>query len=100
MDQVFEDCMTGLAEADQRASMEGMVGWKAGRRNGRNLWENLYKVRPFGVQVGNMRGLNPSGKPSSKTKNKNKNLLHCPDADKPISLNTLLADLQTAFFRC
>ena len=26
MDQVVEDCMTGLAEADQGASMEGMVG--------------------------------------------------------------------------
>jgi len=52
--------------------MEGMVG-KQGEEEMAEILGKVYyyKVRPF-VQVGNMRGLNPSGKPSSKRKRKTK----------------------------
>ena len=104
MDQVLKDCIIDLAEADQTVGMEGMVG-KQGEEEMAEILGKFYKVRPFGVQVGNMRGLNPSGKLSFKRKGK-KDLHHHQDTDKLISLNgllrtsPLLPDLQTAFFRC
>jgi len=51
MDQVLEDRMTGLAEADQGASMEGMVGKQGEEEMAEILGKVYYKVRPFGVQV-------------------------------------------------
>jgi len=69
MDQVLKDCMIDLAEADQTAGMEGMVG-KQGEEEMAEILGKVYKVRPFGVQVGNMRGLNPSGKLSFERKGK------------------------------
>jgi len=69
MDQVLKDCMIDLAEVDQTVGMEGMVG-KQGEEEMAEIFGKVYKVRLFGIQVGNMRGLNPSGKLSFKRKEK------------------------------
>ena len=61
MDQVLEDCMIDLAEADQAAGLKGMVG-KQGEEEMPEILGRVYKLRPFGVQVGNTRGFNPSGR--------------------------------------
>jgi len=63
--------MIDLAEADKAASMERWVG-KQGEEEMAEILGKVYKVRPFGVRVVNMRGLNPSGKSSFKRKKKNK----------------------------
>jgi len=66
MDQVLKDCMIDLAEVDQAAGMEAVVG----KQGEEEILGKVYKVHPFGVQVGSMRGLNPSGKLSFKRKEK------------------------------
>jgi len=58
MDQVLKDCMIDLAEVDQTVGMEGMVG-KQGEEEMAEILRKVYKFCPFGVQVGNMRGVEP-----------------------------------------
>lgn len=60
MDQVLKDLMLDVAEQDQLAGMEGMLG-KEGEEEISEILGRIYKVRPFGLPSINMRDLNPSG---------------------------------------
>jgi DNA replication licensing factor MCM4 len=61
MDQVLKDLMLELADADQQAGMEGMVG-REGDDEIAEIMGKVYKIRPFGVNAVNMRELNPQGR--------------------------------------
>jgi DNA replication licensing factor MCM4 len=60
MDQVLKDLMLEVAEEDQQAAMEGMVGTE-GDEEIAEVMARVYKVRPFGLSSVNMRDLNPGG---------------------------------------
>lgn len=61
MDQVLKDLMLEIAEQDQGAGMEGMVG-QDGEEEIAEIMSKVYKIRPFGLLSVNMRELNPTGK--------------------------------------
>lgn len=61
MDQILKDLMLDVAEQDQQAGIEGMVG-REGDEEIAEILGRIYKVRPFGLPSINMRNLNPSGK--------------------------------------
>ncbi|KAF9011983.1 MCM2/3/5 family-domain-containing protein [Cyathus striatus] len=88
MDQVLKDVVLEVADADQQAGMEGMVG-PEGDEEISEMMGRVYKVRPFGMPSVNMRELNPS------------------DTDKLVSIKGLviratpvIPDMKVAFFRC
>ena len=60
MDQVLKDVMIELADEDATSGVEGMQG-KEGEEELRDIMSKVYKIRPFGLEPGNMRELNPSG---------------------------------------
>jgi DNA replication licensing factor MCM4 len=60
MDQVLKDLMLELADANQQAGKEGMVGVE-GEEEVKAIMGRVYKVRPFRVGTVGMRELNPSG---------------------------------------
>lgn len=60
MDQVLKDLMLEIAEMDQHAGAEGMVG-RDGEEEIAEIMGRVYKVRPFGLPAINMRDLNPTG---------------------------------------
>jgi DNA replication licensing factor MCM4 len=60
MDQVLKDLMLELAESDLTDGVDGMQG-KEGEVEVAEIMARVYKVRPCGLPVGNMRDLNPSG---------------------------------------
>lgn len=60
MDQTLKDVMLELAEQDQQAGMVGMTG-NEGNQEIADIIGKVYKVRPFNLEAGNMRELNPSG---------------------------------------
>jgi hypothetical protein len=60
MDQVLKDLMLELADADQQAGREGMIGAE-GEEEIKAIMAKVYKVRPFGIKTVGMRELNPSG---------------------------------------
>lgn len=60
MDQVLKDLMLEIADVDQQEGAEGMVGAE-GDEEIAEIMGRVYKVRPFGLDAGNMRELNPSG---------------------------------------
>ncbi|KAG5735126.1 DNA replication licensing factor mcm4 [Termitomyces sp. T112] len=88
MDQVLKDLMLELADLDQQAGMEGMVG-ADGEAEIAEIMGRVYKVRPFGLPTVNMRDLNPT------------------DTDKLVCIKGLviratpvIPDMKVAFFRC
>jgi DNA replication licensing factor MCM4 len=60
MDQVLKDLMLEVAEQDQQAGIEGMIG-QDGEEEIAEIMSKVYKIRPFGMQSVNMRELNPTG---------------------------------------
>ncbi|KAG9310226.1 MCM2/3/5 family-domain-containing protein [Chiua virens] len=88
MDQVLKDLVLEIADEDQQAGAEGMQG-EQGDEEVADIMGKVYKVRPFGLQSVNMRGLNPT------------------DTDKLICIKGLviratpvIPDMKVAFFRC
>ena len=62
MDQVLKDVMLDLAEQDREDGLEGMAG-REGEENIADIMSRVYKIRPFGEKPGNMRELDPTGRP-------------------------------------
>lgn len=62
MDQVLKDVMLELAEQDREDGLEGMAG-REGEENIADIMSRVYKIRPFGEKPGNMRELDPTGRP-------------------------------------
>ncbi|KAI0267357.1 MCM-domain-containing protein [Gloeopeniophorella convolvens] len=88
MDQVLKDIMLELAEEDQAAGVESMLG-EEGEAEISEIMSKVYKVRPFGLPTVNMRSLNPQ------------------DTDKLVCIKGLviratpvIPDMKVAFFRC
>ncbi|KAI0795486.1 MCM2/3/5 family-domain-containing protein [Abortiporus biennis] len=88
MDQVLKDLMLELAEEDQRAGVDGMVG-KDGEEEIADIMSKVYKIRPYGLPAVNLRDLNPT------------------DTDKLVCIKGLviratpvIPDMKVAFFRC
>ncbi|ESK94820.1 cell division control protein 54 [Moniliophthora roreri MCA 2997] len=88
MDTVLKDLMLELAEQDQQAGLNGMVGADGDAEIGEIMSKN-YRVRPFSVNSMNMRDLNPT------------------DTDKLVCIKGLviratpvIPEMQHAFFRC
>ncbi|KAF8630419.1 hypothetical protein AX15_002969 [Amanita polypyramis BW_CC] len=88
MDQVLKDLMLEIADMDQQAKAEDMLG-ELGEAEIAEIMGRVYKVRPFGLPAVNMRELNPS------------------DTDKLVCIKGLviratpvIPDMKVAFFRC
>ncbi|EEB90615.1 hypothetical protein MPER_11154, partial [Moniliophthora perniciosa FA553] len=88
MDTALKDLMLELAEQDQQAGLDGMVGGDGDAEIGEIMSKN-YRVRPFGLNSMNMRDLNPT------------------DTDKLVCIKGLviratpvIPEMQHAFFRC
>jgi hypothetical protein len=60
MDQVLKDLMLEIADMDQQAGVDDMVG-DLGDAEVAEIMGRVYKVRPYGLAAVNMRELNPSG---------------------------------------
>ena len=60
MDQVLKDLMLEIADMDQQAGADDMVG-ELGDAEVAEIMGRVYKVRPYGLAAVNMRELNPSG---------------------------------------
>ena len=60
MDQVLKDLMLEIADMDQQAGTDDMLG-ELGDAEVAEIMGRVYKVRPFGLTAVNMRELNPSG---------------------------------------
>ena len=60
MDQVLKDLMLEIADMDQQAGTDDMLG-ELGEAEIAEIMGRVYKVRPFGLPAVNMRELNPSG---------------------------------------
>lgn len=69
MDQVLKDLMIALAEEDASAGVEGMVG-DEGEDELNDIMGKVYKIRPWGGEVCNMRDLNPTGMYTTYTRTK------------------------------
>jgi DNA replication licensing factor MCM4 len=106
MDQVLKDLMLEIADMDQQAGTDDMLG-ELGDAEVAEIMGRVYKVRPFGLTAVNMRELNPSGEA----------LVFCIflvqvfktvlDTDKLVCIKGLviratpvIPDMKVTFFRC
>lgn len=107
MDTALKDIMLVIAEEDQQAEMEGMVGAQGDEEIG-DIISKVFKIRPFGLQTINLRDLNPTGLHFF-CRNLPKTLAdyRFADTDKLVCIKGLviratpvIPDMKVAFFRC